>query len=467
MNLPPLFLDKMRALLGEQSQAFISCLDSGPYAGLRANTLKIPPEALKHLLKYLLTADARRVPWCDEGFYCPADVKPSKSPYFHAGLYYIQEPSAMCPAAVLGALPGQRVLDLCAAPGGKSTALGAALKGEGLLVANDVSASRARALLKNIEAFGIRNAVVVSETPERLAARFNGYFDGILADAPCSGEGMFRKDPDVIRAWRGDRSAFYANIQRDILFHAAAMLAPGGRLVYSTCTFSPDENEIMIQEFLDNHPDFSILPIDAGKLGVSAAQPDFAGGDRRLSNAARIWPHLHNGEGHFIALLKKDCKKTGHETDSPRRAPGVSKKAVPGLDYFSEFCHNTFNGSAAGIFDGFYELRGQSLTLPPPGAPDLSGLRALRSGLYLGDARAGRFEPSQALAMSLKAADVKNPADFDIDDKEVSMYLRGESFACGHPNGWRLVCVGGFPLGWGKVSNGRLKNKLRRGWTAP
>jgi len=332
MNLPPLYVERMNALLGAESRAYFSCLENAPFFGLRANTLKTTPDDLNALLGGL----SGRVPWCGEGFYFdPARIRPSKSPLYHAGLFYIQEPSAMCPAAVLGAKPGERVLDLCAAPGGKSTALGAALNGEGLLVANDVSASRARALLKNIEAFGVKNAVVLSETAERLAARFPEYFGAILADAPCSGEGMFRRDPDVIKAWSADRSAFYANMQRDILYQASKMLAPGGRLVYSTCTFSPMENEIMIQEFLDNHPDFSILPIDAEKLGVSPARPGFAGGGARLANAARIWPHLQNGEGHFIALM---VKKGGGGTicrGGVSKNNNISKNTVPGLEYFS------------------------------------------------------------------------------------------------------------------------------------
>lgn len=258
MNIPEAFAARMKSLLSEEEyRAFIASYMEPRRQGLRVNRLKLSPDTLLARVDWPLSP----VPWTEDGFYYPENLRPAKHPYYHAGLYYIQEPSAMSPASVLDVHPGERVLDLCAAPGGKTTQLAASLQGEGILVTNDNNPNRVKALVKNVELYGIRNAVVTNETPDKLAVVFPEYFDKILVDAPCSGEGMFRKEPDMMKSWSETAIEACCGMQRSILMDAARMLRPGGRLLYSTCTFAPEENEQMIAEFLDRHPDFSVVPV--------------------------------------------------------------------------------------------------------------------------------------------------------------------------------------------------------------
>ena len=293
MQLPETFLEQMKLLLGTDYDAWLESYDKKPLAGLRYNTAKTYTEEWEGTLSPF---PLRRVAWTKNGYYIGEDAKASRHPYYYAGLYYLQEPSAMAPAAVLPVCPGDKVLDLCAAPGGKSTELGARLQGEGLLVSNDISNSRAKALLKNLELFGIPNICVTSETPEKLATVFGPYFDKILVDAPCSGEGMFRKDPDLIKSWLERGPEYYAPIQRQILKSAAAMLKPGGMLLYSTCTFAKLEDEDTIQWILEEEPDLELVPIEPweGACGGFDGMP-----------VIRLFPHKIEGEGHFLALLRK------------------------------------------------------------------------------------------------------------------------------------------------------------------
>lgn len=236
-QLPEEYLQHMKCLLGEEEYLnYIKSFDNGRYQGLRANGIKLAPEELKDLAPWTL----EKIPWIPNGFYYDENVKPAKDPYYYAGLYYLQEPSAMTPASTLPVNPGDRVLDLCAAPGGKSTELGAKLKGKGILISNDISNSRAKALLKNLELAGVSNFCVTSESPERLSQCFPEFFDKILVDAPCSGEGMFRKERDMIKEWMERGPSHYAKIQKGIMEEAVKMLKPGGYLMYSTCTFSMD-----------------------------------------------------------------------------------------------------------------------------------------------------------------------------------------------------------------------------------
>lgn len=310
VQLPLAFLNRMQSLLGEEYDSFLSSYDNPKHVGIRVNTLKIDVDEFLKISPFEL----KPIPWCSTGFYVDESEKPGKHPYYHAGLYYIQEPSAMSPAEALNAVPGDRVLDLCAAPGGKSTQIGAKLQGKGLLVTNDISADRTKALAKNIELYGVRNAVVLNETPERIAKSFPHYFNKIIIDAPCSGEGMFRKDEDMIRQWDKHSVAKCTMMQRDILKTAASLLSPGGTIVYSTCTFAPEENEGMIAEFLQNNAEFEIVPLPADS-GFSPGRPDWiadAAGEvtipdsvkAQTAGCGRLWPHKIEGEGHFLAILR-------------------------------------------------------------------------------------------------------------------------------------------------------------------
>ncbi|MCP3794500.1 RsmB/NOP family class I SAM-dependent RNA methyltransferase [Paenibacillus sp. CH40] len=304
VQLPTAFVKRMEQLLGDEFEAFMTAYDHTPHAGIRVNTLKIPVEDFKERSPFEL----RPIPWCATGFYIPHGTKPGLHPYYHAGLYYIQEPSAMSPVELLNVAQDEAVLDLCAAPGGKSTQIAAKLQGSGVLVTNDISADRTKALAKNVELYGVRNAVVLNESPDRIADAFPHFFDKILIDAPCSGEGMFRKDEDMAKQWETHSVDKCVVMQRDILRVAASMLSTGGRIVYSTCTFAPEENEGMIAEFLEAHPDFDVVSVPS-EAGFAPGHPEWmseevAASHPELRGTARLWPHLVEGEGHFIAVLQ-------------------------------------------------------------------------------------------------------------------------------------------------------------------
>lgn len=299
-QLPKAFLERMKAMLGEEYEDFLKSYEAPRQFGLRINTLKISVEEFLKQSPFHLT----KVPWTENGFYYEEADRPARHPYYASGLYYLQEPSAMAPAAILPVAPGDYVLDLCAAPGGKATELGARLKGQGMLVANEISASRAKALLRNIELCGIKNSFITNEVPKNLARVMPEFFDKVLVDAPCSGEGMFRKDMDVAKTWDESRPEFFANLQREIVSNAISMLKPGGLMLYSTCTFAPIENEGTISYILENFPEMELLEIPAYE-GFSEGNPEWGNGDDTLKRCVRIFPHKMAGEGHFIALLKK------------------------------------------------------------------------------------------------------------------------------------------------------------------
>lgn len=450
MNLPQEYTEKMKKLLGDEYDAYIESFNQERLYGLRANTLKISPEDLKSNVDWELTP----VPWCKEGFYYDGEnIRPAKHPFYNAGLFYIQEPSAMSTGAMLPVEEGDRVIDLCAAPGGKSTQVAAKLNGKGILVSNDISTSRCMALLKNIEVNGVSNAIITNEDPTKLADRFEGFFNKIIVDAPCSGEGMFRKDESAVKSWETHKTEFCCELQRSILKAAAKLLAGNGIIAYSTCTFASEEDEGMIQEFLNENPDFELMDFDKSG-GFIDGRPDWVeNGSDELKKCGRLMPYKVKGEGHFFCLLHKKGEDIVKEPPKDKTAP---KKLLK--DYF-EFMKENMN---IDISDNLV-LHKESL-FSVPYCLDLSGLRVKRSGLYLGDCKKNRFEPSQAFAMTLKKEDVKNSIDFELDDENLARYMRGESFAVDCNDGWALVCVKGYPLGWGKVQKGRLKNKYLPSW---
>lgn len=433
--LPEGFVKRMQALLGAEFDAFAASYDRSRNLGLRLNPLKTdtPPS----LGAFGLTP----VPWAEHGFYYDGASRPGLSPYHDAGLYYLQEPSAMAPAGLLDVHPGERVLDLCAAPGGKSTQLAAALCGEGILVCNEIHPKRARILSGNIERLGIANALVLNEHPRTLAGRFPCWFDKILVDAPCSGEGMFRKEEAAVTDWSEETVEMCARRQLEILHSAAGMLRGGGRLVYSTCTFSPQENEGTISAFLKAHSDFYIEAVHAPWF--SPGRPDWVEAPAPgLEHTFRLWPHHLRGEGHYAAVLKK----RGEDSfDTPAEPAGHFSPE------FREFCRV----SGAELPEGFPVLFGEHLYLAPSQLPQLHGLKVLRAGLELGQTLRGRFEPAHAWALWLHHA--ANMADFSSGSDEIRRYLAGEAISGGE-SGWTLVCADGLTLGWAKGSAGQLKN---------
>ena len=444
-RLPEEFLEEMQALLGEEYSAYLASLEERPMSGLRMNSLKADAGFARSRLKL-----SDPVPWTENGFYLTEESRFTKHPYYYAGLYYIQEPSAMSSAALLGTREGERVLDLCAAPGGKTTQIGADLNGRGVLVSNDLSASRSKALLKNVELAGIGNVLICCEDSAKLAAEYPLYFDRILVDAPCSGEGMFRKHPAVIRAWVEHGKDFYCPTQKLLLNDAARMLKPGGTLLYSTCTYNRREDEDQIEMFLSTHPDFTLDPIPL--------RPGFIN-SWILPGCVRLFPHHARAEGHFVARLKKQPAVSGDDGRYSTKWQRPLKKGELGdTALFFQKLRREIDLSRILV-------QGEYVLLIPETAQLHAGLRYLRTGLLLGQLKNGRFRPSQALAMNLRKEEWTDPIDLSADSPEVMRYLKGETIEASEAGqGYRLLCADGFPLGFVKQDRMRLKNMYLPGW---
>ncbi|WP_053985329.1 RsmF rRNA methyltransferase first C-terminal domain-containing protein [Niameybacter massiliensis] len=451
MELPVKFKEKIQGLLQDEFEAYLDSYSFPEYQGIRINTLKLGKEAWDNICPF---EGLEAVSWCKEGYYYQEGDRPGKHPYYHAGLYYMQEPSAMAPGAYIPIEEGDKVLDLCAAPGGKSTQVGARLGQTGLLVSNDISATRAMALMKNIENFGIRNSMITAETSERLATKFKGYFNKILIDAPCSGEGMFRKNENAVKSWETHGIEHCCNLQRIILEDAYTMLKTDGMMLYSTCTFSPEENEGMIEAFLEKHPDCQIIPL-TGVGGIKQGRPEWSDSKKdTLSGALRLWPHHLKGEGHFVCLIQK----LGEAFDETKRLS--IKKRIKDIPILKEFIETNTH---LDINTPIIELKNK-IYLQTEDAPDLEGLRVIRSGMYLGEVKNKRFDPSQVLALAYPKEMFKNYIDLQIEDANVIKYLKGETLLIEAPKGFNVIGVMGHPLGWVKSQNGTLKNLYATNW---
>ncbi len=520
--LPVAFVQRMRDLLGEEAEEFLASLEKESFQALRLNAWKAEPEAFLQKCPFHLS----RVPWAEDGFYYGKEDQPGKHPYHEAGAYYIQEPSAMLPVTLLSPCPGERVMDLCAAPGGKSTQIAAAMKGAGILVSNEIHPARAKILSENVERLGGSNCLVTNETPQRLAEAFPDYFDRVLVDAPCSGEGMFRKKEEAREEWSLDNVRLCAARQDEILDQAARMVRPGGRLVYSTCTFEPAENEGSVARFLMRHGEFSLEdaagqmggmapvvgrgegPVAAAAAGQAESSAPAAGGfaagqpargtflpgraewcvdvagapldcdaalAQSLSRTVRLWPHRLDGEGHFAAVLRRAGDWDGQERAWPANGleKGISRKEC--ADYFAfekealtapieELLGRLDPPAWDGQECGRIFLRfGDQLYISPQGMPSLKGLKVLRPGLHLGTLKKGRFEPSHALALFLKPQMARHCDNLEADGPKVQEYLKGNTFPAQGDKGWHLVAVDGYSLGWGKLAGGILKNHYPKG----
>ena len=475
MNLPIEFEKKMKAFLGNEWDDFLYSYDNNRFQALRFNTLKVQsPEERMRILKVLGISPDKKVSWANEAYYFDENVRPGKHPYHEMGLYYIQEPSAMSAAALLAPKPGMRVLDLCAAPGGKSTQLATYLGDSGLLVSNEINTQRSRILSQNIERMGIKNAIVTNEDSFVLASHFPGFFNAIQVDAPCSGEGMFRKLPEAIEQWSPENVAICAARQKEILDNAAVMLKPGGTIVYSTCTFSKEENENVIEYFLERHPDFT------------------------LEEMERFWPHKVDGEGHFVAKLVRrgsvnefdagydvcedSCNKvedTGLKADRKTKKNKNSKnrknETKPALTkenmkLLSAFLDETISEDvAAWIKNSRLVMFGEQLYRLPDMEVDIKGLKVQRAGLHIGEFKKQRFEPSHSLALALKLSEAKNVVKLTWDDPQTTGFFNGQSVMLSDEQtaeckkGWALVCVDGYTVGWGKVNGTQVKNHYPKG----
>lgn len=465
-TLPLPFLERMKEMLGDDYDAFLKSYENPRTYGLRVNTAKLSCQEFEALSPFKL----QPIPWISNGYFYNEESRPARCPYYQAGLYYLQEPSAMTPASRLPIEPGDFVLDLCAAPGGKATALGAALNDTGFLLANDISTSRARALLRNLELFGIKNMLVTDEKPAKLAQRFPSFFNKILLDAPCSGEGMFRKEEALARDWTPEKSAELSDIQKDLVLKAADMLRPGGMLLYSTCTFAPCEDEEVVAYLLSERPDMELIEMP-GYEGFSAGRPKFAGAaaafdSEELRKCVRIFPHKMDGEGHFLALFRKKGDSLPPVFRSSEKGP--DKNTRKWLDeFFAEIGLKTLGGQE---FDwNRVEVRKDKVYYQLPFPLDLRGISFLRNGLYLGDLKKNRFEPSQPLALALHKGDIEATISLSVSDERITHYLKGETLniepdEAAHKKGWHLLCADGYPVGFGKLVNGILKNKYPAGW---
>lgn len=457
MNLPIEFENKMKAFLGNEWDDFLYSYDNNRFQALRFNTLKVQsPEERMRILKVLGISSDKRVSWANEAYYFDENVRPGKHPYHEMGLYYIQEPSAMSAAALLAPKPGMRVLDLCAAPGGKSTQLATYLGDSGLLVSNEINTQRSRILSQNIERMGIKNAIVTNEDSFVLASHFPGFFNAIQVDAPCSGEGMFRKLPEAIEQWSMENVAICAARQKEILDNAAVMLKPGGTIVYSTCTFSKEENEDVIEYFLERHPDFT------------------------LEEMERFWPHKVDGEGHFVAkLVRRGSVDTGFKSDRQTKKiknnknrknetkPALTKE---NMKLLSEFLDETISDDMAALIkNSRLVMFGEQLYRLPDMEVDIKGLKVQRAGLHIGEFKKQRFEPSHSFALALKLNDAKNVVKLTCDNPQTMGFFNGQSVmlsdeqAAECKKGWALVCVDGYTAGWGKVNGTHVKNHYPKG----
>ena len=426
--LPEAFLERMKHQLGDEYEDFLGSLERPRAVALRYNPLKGPAPKLPFV--------GESVPWEPEGFYYDPDSRPGLHIYHEAGVYYLQEASAMAPVALLDPQPGEKNCDLCSAPGGKTTQIAGRMMGRGFLLCNEWSPKRAKILSRNIERMAVANALVTNESTDRLAARFPGFFDRVLVDAPCSGEGMFRKEEAAITDWSQETVEMCARRQAEILHNAARMVRPGGRLVYTTCTFAPEEDELAVAVFLESHPDFEPEVIDT---------PWFVPAP---NGGHRLWPHKLLGEGHFAAVLKK----TNGEEEAD--IPTVSGEKLPKeWQTFAKVLGITLPPGKAGAF-------GTNLFWVPEETPDLKKLKVLRPGLELGEVKKGRFEPAHALALWLK--DCRNTEHYGAESEEMKAYIHGDVVPS-EKKGWCLVCSDDYSIGWGKGDGRVLKNHYPKG----
>ena len=425
--LPEAFLNRMKTQLGEEYEDFLASLERPRAVALRFNPLKGAVPELPFV--------QQPVPWEPQGWYYDPQSRPGLHVFHEAGVYYLQEASAMAPVTLLDPQPGERICDLCAAPGGKTTQIAGRMLGEGFLLCNEINPKRAKILSRNIERMAVSNALVTNEHPQTLADRFPGFFDRVLIDAPCSGEGMFRKEEAAVTDWSPETVEMCARRQAEILHSGAAMVRPGGRLVYSTCTFAPEEDELAVEKFLETHPDFYPEPVEA---------PWFVAGEK---GSYRMWPHKLLGEGHFAAVLRR----AGEE--DPEDISGSGVKLPKEWQQFAKEL-------GIGLPEGKAVQFGQSLYWAPTQMPDINRLKVLRPGLELGIVKKDRFEPAHALALWLKTC--RSVQNYEPDSKEMAAYIHGDVVPS-EQTGWCLVTAGGYSIGWGKGDGKVLKNHYPKG----
>ncbi|MCQ4022690.1 MULTISPECIES: RsmB/NOP family class I SAM-dependent RNA methyltransferase [unclassified Ruminococcus] len=443
ISLPQEFISDMKKLLGDEAKNLFDEYKKPPYKGLRVNTLKCTAQKLETVF----FGKIQKNPFAENGYYLDNSVQSiGTTPLHHAGAFYVQEPSAMSAVTLLDVKENDKVLDLCAAPGGKSTQIAARLNGTGLLWSNEIIKSRANILLSNIERCGVKNAVVSSETPKRLCDELAGYFDKVLVDAPCSGEGMFRKDNDAIGEWSRSNVLLCKSRQLEILDCAAKALKEGGELVYSTCTFSYEENEEVTAEFLRRHSDF--ISVESGEKF----------GRKTDNNGLRIFP-MDGGEGHYAVKLKRVGENPYHTPEFNFLSLNTRELTAIKKDIFT-----LYEGIVKKPQDCCFMLQRDNILILPQIMPSFSGLNILRAGVLFAQQKKNRLEPHHSFFMSLSPSEARQCVDYSSDSAEIKAFLHGEETECDEKlKGYCLVAVDGVSTGFAKAVNGRLKNKYPKG----
>lgn len=432
------FLDEAKDIFGEDYEAFLASFAENPFKGISINTLKSSYEQLEQFLPFELT----KTSMYKNGYYINSETEGlGNNPFHHAGAFYVQEPSASAPVSLLDVHEGEKILDLCAAPGGKSAQIAALLKHSGLLWSNEIVKSRAQILLSNLERMGVRSVVVSNCRPDVLCDKLNGFFDKVLVDAPCSGEGMFRKNHDASDEWSREHVKACAERQLSILESAALAVKAGGIIVYSTCTFSREENEGVIGEFLRRHNEFSV---DETELPF--------GRKSGIKGGVRISP-LEGGEGQFMIRLMKSGNGLSNESNCKFGKRTDSAKAAE--SFLEEIFKIVPTGTVEVIRDRAY--------LFPGNIPELSGLGVIRAGVLIGEIKKNRIEPAHALFSAFTAEYFRSVLNLSITDERVKKFLKGEEIDCDTQKGYTLFAVEGISAGFGKCSCGRMKNKYPKG----
>lgn len=434
-----LFEKQMKDLLKDEYDDFMQALDQPNVKAFYLNPLK------KDGLKYLDNKYIQPHVVVKNGYYFDYQNYPlGKSPFFSCGLYYIQEPSAMLVSHFLDIQDDDYILDMCAAPGGKTCAVASQLSNQGLMIANDIVSLRAKILSENVERFGLANTIVTNCDPLHFTKILPGFFDKIILDAPCSGEGMFRKSDQAIETWSIDKVNECAFIQRQLIDAAMILLKPGGQLIYSTCTYNMIENEQQIQYLLE-HYDCSLIPLEKSH----GMHPGID-----MEEAVRLYPHHYQGEGHFIALIQKHGEEKSQKIKGIK--PSISKpNQLLVQDFYKQYLNIKVPPYLFDNNNHIYALL--------PQFPELKGIRVLRNGLYLGECKKNRFEPSLALALTLHKEDVKQSYTYHESDQQILDYLHGETITGSHQKGYGILFVEDYPLSFYKESNHQAKNLYPKG----
>ncbi len=449
------FLKKMKILLDNEFDAFAKCMDKPSFRGMRINTLKADKANVIEKLPF----DLKQTPFCKDGYYIDNDVERiGTHPFHHAGAIYVQEPSAMSAVTMLDVKKGDKVLDLCAAPGSKTTQIAQALDGTGLLWSNEIVRSRANILCSNLERMGVKNAVVSSNSPENLCPAMCGFFDKILVDAPCSGEGMFRKDKDAFAEWTPEHVVSCATRQLHILNSAKVALKAGGELVYSTCTFSKEENEGVVVQFLKENPEFELID----------SKETF--GRNTMEYAKRIFP-MDGGEGHFAAKFRKNytpdderpITKDTKKAKKQNKNKDITKACKDAYGFLNDIFESDEYPQLYKVSDKVYALTDSIAELFQYNL-DLRKLCVIKMGVEVFTFNGKRYEPSHNAFTACKKESAKNVINLDISDERLYKFLHGEEIALDDDiKGYTLVCVENIPLSFGKASARMLKNKYPKG----